>query len=149
MYPGFSGGPLVSSSGQFAGMNSTALARGAPVAIPHATISRVVEAILAHGKVKRGYLGIGTYPVRLQGAQAQQAKQETGLLVNSVEPGSPAEKGGVLLGDIVVALDGQSARFPDDLLASLGGEKVGKSAHLTVVRGGQVRELAVVIGERR
>jgi len=148
MCPGFSGGPLVSGAGQFAGMNSTALNRGAPVAIPHATIGRVVEAILAHGRVKRGYLGIGTYPVRLQGATAQQAKQETGLLVNSVEPGSPADIGGLLLGDIVIALEKQPVRFPNELLASLGGERVGKAVQVTVVRGGQVRDLSVIIGER-
>ncbi len=149
MYPGFSGGPLVNGAGQFAGLNSTALARGAPVAIPHATISRVVEAILTHGRVKRGYLGVGTYPVRLQGAIAQQVKQETGLLINSVEPGSPADKGGIFLGDIVVTLDRQPVRFPNELLASLGGERIGKAAQVTVVRGGQVRELAVVVGERQ
>ncbi|MBE0690757.1 MAG: trypsin-like peptidase domain-containing protein, partial [Anaerolineae bacterium] len=99
MYPGFSGGPLVSAAGPFLGMNSSALLRGVSVTIPAATLRRVVETLLAHGKVKRGFLGVSAQPVRLPSAIAESAGQETGLLLAVVEPGSPAEAASLMLGD--------------------------------------------------
>ncbi|MFZ2359516.1 MAG: trypsin-like peptidase domain-containing protein, partial [Anaerolineae bacterium] len=87
MYPGFSGGPLVDVAGRVAGLNSSALARGVSVSLPTATVRRVAEALLAHGKVRRGYLGVSTQRIRLSSAVAEQAGQETGLLVNQVVEG--------------------------------------------------------------
>src|SRR5205807_230237 len=97
MYPGFSGGPLVDASGQVIGLNTSGM-RGANLTIPVTTVQRVVSALLAHGRVKHGYLGVGAQPVKLPAALAQQLGQETALLLASVEPDSPAEKGGLLLG---------------------------------------------------
>ncbi len=148
MYPGFSGGPLVDVSGRVAGLNSSALLRGVSVAVPASTLRPVVESLLAHGRVRRGYLGVGAQPARLPAALAGQLGQETGLLLISVEPDSPAEKGGLTLGDTIVALDGQPVRHMDDLLALLGGDVVGKSMPVRIVRGGQLHEVRVTIGER-
>lgn len=148
MYPGFSGGPLVDTAGRFVGINSSALLRGISLAIPTDTLRRVVEALLAHGRVRRGYLGVGAQVARLPGGLAQQVGQETGLLLGSVEPGSPAERGGLFMGDTIIALDGQPVRHLDDLLALLGGERVGQSVPVRIVRGGQVHEVRVVIGEQ-
>jgi serine protease DegQ len=86
--------------------------------------------------------------VRLPAALAKELGQETGLLLVSVEPDSPAEKGGLLLGDIIVALSGQPIRHVDDLLASLSGDRVGVPAPVRIVRGGKEQEQKVVIGER-
>ncbi|MBI5929964.1 MAG: trypsin-like peptidase domain-containing protein [Chloroflexi bacterium] len=149
MYPGFSGGPLVGVGGEIYGINSSTLLRGVSVTIPTTTIAPIVETLLKHGKLRRGYLGVGSQPVRLPAALEQQLGQETGLLLVAVEPNSPAEKGGLMLGDVIVALDGHPVRVPDELLAGLTGEKVGKDAKLKLVRGGQLLELNVTVGERQ
>jgi S1-C subfamily serine protease len=148
MYPGFSGGPLVDASGQLIGLNTSALARGVSLTIPVTTLRQVVETLLTKGKISRGYLGVGAQPVRLPDALAKQLGQETGLLAVSVEPGGPAEKAGLFMGDTLVALAGQPIRHLDDLLAALSGDRVGATVNARVVRGGELRELNVVIGER-
>lgn len=148
MYPGFSGGPLLDASGAVRGMNTSALSRGSSITIPAATVRRVVEALLSHGKVRRGYLGIGAQPVRLPAALAQQLDQEIGLMLVSVEPGSPAEKSGLLLGDILVGLNDYTVETIDKLLMLLSGERVGTEAVVRIVRGGQLMDVAVTVGER-
>lgn len=148
MYPGFSGGPLVDVAGRVAGLNSSALARGVSVSLPTATVRRVVETLLAHGKVRRGYLGVSTQRIRLPGPVAEQVGQETGLLVNQVVEGSPAEQAGLFLGDTIVAVAGEGVRHHDDLLAKLSGDRVGAAVPFRILRGGQVMDVPVVIGER-
>jgi S1-C subfamily serine protease len=130
------------------GLNTSALLRGVSMAVPVPTLHRVVEMLLAHGRVRRGYLGIGIQPVRLPAELAQQLDQETGLLLVQVKPGSSAEKGGLLLGDTIVALDGQPVPHHDALLALLSGDRMGTEVPVRVVRAGQVQELKVIVGER-
>jgi S1-C subfamily serine protease len=149
MYPGFSGGPLVDTSGQVLGLATSALLRGVSLAVPASNLERVAETLLAHGRVRRGWLGVGAQPVRLPETLAQQLGQETGLLLISVSPDSPADKGGLLLGDTIVGLGGQSVRHMDDLLGLLGGDRVGVATPVRIVRSGQLHELEVVVGERR
>lgn len=148
MYPGFSGGPLVDVGGRVVGLNTSALLRGISLTVPVPTVRRVVEMLLAYGRVRRGYLGVSTQPVRLPTALAQQLGQETGLLLIAVEPDSPAEQGGLLLGDTLVALDGTPVRQHDDLLAFLSLEHIGATVLIQIIRGGQVQERHMVIGER-
>jgi len=149
MYPGFSGGPLVEAGGGILGMNSSALARGVSVTLPTGTVRRVVETLLAHGRVRRGFLGIKAQPVRLPEAIASAAGQETGLLLASVEPGSPADQGGLLLGDTLISFDDRPVREMDDLLSMLSGDRVGSSVAVRVLRGGQVQTVSVTIGEHQ
>jgi S1-C subfamily serine protease len=148
MYPGFSGGPLVDMAGQVIGLNTSGVLHGVSLAVPAPTLRRVVEALLTRGRIARGYLGVGAQPVRLPAALSEQLNQETGLLLVSVEPGSPADQGGLLLGDTLVGLDGQPLRQMDDLVTLLSGDRVGKSVSLRIVRGGKVQEVSVTIGER-
>jgi S1-C subfamily serine protease len=148
MYPGFSGGPLVNAMGQVLGMNTSAVLRGISLTIPTPTIRRVVETLLAHGRMRRGYLGIGSQPVRLPESMAQHVGQDTGLLVVSVEPGSPADQAGLLLGDVIVAFDGQPTRTLEDLLSLLDEQRIGKSSPVRLVRGGQAVEAVITVGER-
>jgi S1-C subfamily serine protease len=148
MYPGFSGGPLVSAEGQILGINTSALPRDVSLTIPTGTVRRVVETLLRHGRVRRGYLGVGAQVVRLPANLAKQLDQETGLLLGSVEPDSPAEHNGLFIGDTIVALAGQSIRHLDDLLALLSGDRIGSVVPIRIVRGGQVTDLQVVIGEQ-
>jgi len=147
MYPGFSGGPLVNVEGRVLGLNTSAL-RGVSLAIPTSTVRRVVEAILTHGKVRRGYLGVGVQPVRIPQALAKGLGQETGLILVSVEPGSPADKGGLMLGDTLLSVDGAPVRQLDELLDLLSHEFVDREVVLRILRAGGVLEQKVMIGER-
>jgi S1-C subfamily serine protease len=148
MYPGFSGGPLIGMNGAVMGINSSALLRGVSLAVPTLTVNRVAETLVAHGRVRRGYLGIGAQPARLPEALAEELGQETGLLLVSVEKGSPAEQAGLVIGDTIVSFAGQSIRHLDDLLILLSGDTVGQEVTAQIIRGGQFEEVGVVIGER-
>lgn len=148
MYPGFSGGPLVDMAGRVLGLNTSALIRGISVTVPTTTVRQVVETLLSHGRVRRGYLGVGAQPVRLPANLEEELGQETGLLLVSVEPDGPAGRGGLLLGDAIVAFDGQPVRHMDDLLALLGRDRVGATVPVRIVRGGLVQEMTVTVGER-
>ena len=109
---------------------------------------RVVEALLSDGRIRRGYLGVGAQPVRLPDGLAAELGQETGLLLASVETGGPAERAGLFLGDTLVEMDGQRLRQLDDLLGMLGGDRVGASLGVKLVRGGSIQDLTVVVGDR-
>lgn len=148
MYPGFSGGPLLAMDGRFAGVNSSALMRGASVTIPAATVRRVVETLLTHGRMPRGYLGVGLQPVRLDAAMQATLGQQTGLMLMSIEADSPAAQGGLLQGDVVVTLDGVPVRQLDDLQALLTGDRVGRTVVVRLVRAGAVQEQTVTIGQK-
>lgn len=148
MYPGFSGGPLIDASGYVRGMNTSGFMRGASVAVSVVTISTVVETLVKHGRMRQGFLGVGAQPVRLPQAVADQLGQETGLMLAAVESGSPAEAAGLFQGDTLVALDGQATRSMDELLALLGGDRIGATVALKIVRAGQVHDLSVTIGEK-
>jgi S1-C subfamily serine protease len=148
MYPGFSGGPLVSAQGQIIGLNTSALLRGVSLALPVATLERVAGTLLAHGHMRRGYLGVSTQPVRLPEAAQEELGQETGLLIVSVEVDSPAAQGGLVMGDAIVGLDGEIVRHHDDLLGLLSGERVGNKVPVRIVRGGEMRTVNVTIGEK-
>ena len=143
MYPGFSGGPLVNASGGVVGLNTSALLRGVTVSLPSPTIKGTVETLLEHGKIRRGYLGVGAQVVRLPDSE-----QETGLQLVSVEPKSAAETARFMVGDTLVSLNGQSLQQLDDLLSALTSDLVGKTVPVQVIRGGERREITVTIGER-
>lgn len=148
MYPGFSGGPLVDATGVVRGLNTSALSRGTSLTIPTATLRGVVESLLSHGRVRRGYLGVGAQPVRLPSNLKDQLGQEVGLMLVQVDADSPAERGGLLLGDILVALDGYAVQVIDDLLMLLNSDRAGKQASARVIRGGQLHDVQLTIGER-
>jgi serine protease DegQ len=128
-YPGFSGGPLVNTEGEVLGLNTSGLTRGSSLTIPVKVAWRVAEALATHGSVKRGYLGVRTQPVEVTEASSQALKreQEHGLLVLWLEEGGPAEKSGLLVGDILVAISGQPVGDPDDLFSALNSDTVGKA----------------------
>ena len=150
MLPGFSGGPLVNAAGEIVGLNSSTLGRGGGLTVPVSAIQKVADALLSHGKVRRGFLGIGAQTVRIQPALAQSigVDQERGLLVVGVEPDGPAEKDGLFLGDVIIALDSQPVAEVEQLQDRLTGDWVGRKIPLRVIRGGALQELAVTVGER-
>lgn len=150
LYPGFSGGALVDSSGAAIGLSTSHFGQGAGFALPLTTVKRVAEQLLAGGRVKRGYLGVTSQPVQLPSAIRERLKieEETGLLLLGVEPGGPAEQAGAMIGDVLVGLGGAPLRDTDDLQRALGGDKVGQPTPLRIVRGGEAKDLTVTIGER-
>src|ERR1043166_8024587 len=141
---------LIDAAGRVLGINTSGLARGTPVTIPIATVERTVGELLERGTIRRAYLGIGTQPVRVPQSLARRLELENtiGLQIASVEPGGPADRDGVLLGDVLLALDGAAVSDPTDVLARLGGDRVGRPIALQVIRGGEVQTLQVTPGER-
>jgi S1-C subfamily serine protease len=150
-YPGFSGGPLVDTAGRVVGLNTSGLARGAALTIPADLAWSVAGTLEKHGHVRRGYLGVRSQPVAIPAAQQQLLgrEQASGLLLVSVEEGSPAEAGGLFMGDVIVAIGGSPVADPDELLVRLSGDLVGSPTPVDVLRGGQLRTLTVTIGERK
>ena len=150
IYDGFSGGPLIDAGARVLGINTSAFGRGVPVTIPVPTVERVVTELLERGAIRRGYLGIGTHPVRVPTSLTRKLEllAEVALLVVGVEPDGPADRAGVLLGDVLLEFDGAALRDPADILAKLGSDRVGRPVAVRVIRGGQVKTLQVTPGER-
>ncbi|MCD6053010.1 MAG: hypothetical protein K0Q96_202 [Rubrobacteraceae bacterium] len=147
-YPGFSGGPLIDVLGNVLGILVSGWGRGAAFAIPADLAWRTAGTLSERGSVKRGYLGILSQPVRLPDGQRLGLTQRGGLLVVGVEDGSPAGRGGLIVGDILATLDGQPVEDTDDLLVLLAGDRVGSSVPLGLVRGGELAEIEITVGER-
>ena len=147
-YPGLSGGPLVDVEGNVVGIMVAGWGRGAAFAVPADLAWRVAGALQERGTVKRGYLGILSQPVRLPAGENVNLTQKGGLLVVGVEDGSPADRGGLIVGDVLATLDGQPVEDTDDLLVLLSGDRVGRAVPVKVVRGGEPRELEITVGER-
>ena len=145
-YPGTPGSLVVDSEGRMIGIATAALSRLAPLAVPSATISRVVAALLRSGKIARGFIGVGMQAVRLPPSFGIQ--QASALIVLNVEPRSPADDAGVIAGDILVSLDGQPVSEVTDVLAALEADRIGKTVLAQLIRGGQARQIEIRIGER-
>ena len=141
-YPGFSGGPLVDGEGRVVGIN-TSFGRGMPFTIPAAAAWKVAEQLAKHGTIKRGYLGVRSQVVEVQVA----GQKSTGLLVIGIENDSPAGQAGLIVGDILIGLNGQPILDHDELFALLSGEVVGKATPVEILRGGQPQTIQVTIGE--
>jgi S1-C subfamily serine protease len=147
-YPGFSGGPLINAAGEVLGLNTSGLARGMSLAIPADFAWHVAQMLVDHGSIQRGYLGIRSQLVEISTVMqsALGRSQETGLLVMGVEPESPAEKGGLLIGDIVVGLAGDPVSEHEQLVSGLIGDVVGQPVQVEVLRGGQPLTVTVTVG---
>jgi S1-C subfamily serine protease len=146
--PGLSGGLLVAPDGKALGLITTGILRGSAVALPQVTITRVVNALLAHGSVPRGYLGVGVQPVRLPPALAAKTGQPTGVIVVAIQENGPAWAGGVHLGDVLLAVDGRGISHLRDLQGLLDEGTVGKSLKLRILRGDQLTETDVAVASR-
>jgi S1-C subfamily serine protease len=148
LHPGFSGGLVVDASGGALGLKTAGLLRGVAVVVPAPTLRRVAEALAAHGHVRRGFLGVGTMPVRLAPEQEKALGQPAALLITSVQPDTAAARAGVLLGDALLAFDGQALNRPGDLFARLDEEAIGRSVTLRLLRAGQVKDVTAQVGTR-
>ncbi len=150
LYPGSSGGAAVNTQGETIGIATSGLSRIAGLAVPVSTVNRVVEELLTKGHISRGYLGVGLQPIALPEALAQQLKLSNrgGVIILSIEPQGPAWKAGLLIGDILVSLDGKAIEDTDDVQRVLDPAFVGKPVKAGVVRAGALTEAAITIAER-
>jgi serine protease Do len=149
-YPGSSGGAVADAQGRILGLATSGLTRTAGLAIPVSTIDRVLDELLAKGRIARGFLGVGLQPVSLPEHLREMLGLDNmgGAIILAVQPGSPAEKAGAFIGDVLVRIEGQSVQDPSDVQAFLGGEYIGKQLKGSVVRGGTLADLTFTVEQR-
>jgi S1-C subfamily serine protease len=151
--PGNSGGPLVDSRGEVVGVNTAVIlpAQGMCFAIPANTARWVASHLIQHGRIRRGYLGLGGQTAQLQRRLVlhHQLQAASGMLVLHVEPGSPAQGAGLQEGDVIIALDGETVAGVDDLHRLLTEGRIGVTTPITVIRRAEKRKLEVVPAESR
>lgn len=148
-YPGFSGGTLIDLNGAVVGILTTGLANGVALAVPANIAKGIADTLATQGYIKRGYLGISSQLVEVPAAQRAGREQEHGLLIIKVEENSPAQKGGVLIGDILVTLAGRAIKDSEDLHIVLASDYVDKTIPVEVIRGNAVQTLQVTVGQRQ
>ena len=141
------GGPVLDAAGRLLGM-STAGPRGRTLVIPAATIERVVDPLLSGGRIARGWLGLALQPVAIPPGLRAAAGQEAGMMVMSLATDGPAEKAGVLPGDILLDVDGAPTLSARALAAKLGPDRVGQTAQLRLLRAGAAHTLSAVVAPR-
>jgi S1-C subfamily serine protease len=146
--PGASGGPLVRVTGELIGINNGSLVRGTLLTLPSDGVGRIVEALSAHGRVRRAHLGLAVQAVRLPKPLAEQLDRETALIVMSVQADSPAERAGILLGDVLLKLAAEPLSRVEALESALGEATIGGVCELELVRGGERRTISVRPEER-
>jgi S1-C subfamily serine protease len=147
-FPGYSGGPVLDAEGRLAGIATAGLKRGAALVVPIAVADRVMGSLAAHGRVRRGYVGVTTLPVELSASQQGSGGERRGLLVTSLAGEGPAARAGALIGDVIVSLDGQPVEDTGDLMGLLTGDLVGKSVPMGIVRGAASMALTLTVGDR-
>ncbi len=148
MHDGFAGGAFVDTKGALVGITTASTIRGLGVVIPSAIAWKAAKDLLEHGRMKRGYIGIAGQPARLPEGKGGVGDRGEALLVVGVSADGPAAKAGVLIGDVILALDGHPIGGPEDLLDLLASDRVGKTATLHVLRGGAPIDISVTVGER-
>ncbi len=141
-YPGFSGGPLLNMRSEVAGINTSGLSMGALLTIPIGFALKVAAALTQHGRLKKPYLGVRTQTVQLSGSEA------TGLMVMGVEEDSPAQQAGLLIGDVLTALDGAPLSDHAALQTALLGAGGGSTVPVQLIRAGNAVTLQVILGEK-
>src|SRR5215471_5915904 len=150
LYPGFSGGALIDGDGSVLGLNTSGLLRGKPITIPSSTLTRIAEALSSAGHIKRPYIGLVMQGVQIPDSLKKRAgvTNDAGLLVMHVEAGGPADSSGVLLGDLLLDIDGRALAELDDVFELLGQKTAGQDVQINLIRAGQQLQLTIRIGER-
>ena len=146
---GSAGCPLINASGQVVGFNTFGPRRSV-LTIPATTINRVVDQLQQRGKISRGYLGLGMQMIALPENVQQQHEltQSAGVMVISVEPNSAAEQAGLVLGDMMIAIDDEPLESLRQMQTLLNPQSVGKTLSIQLLRGGQMQTIAITVGER-
>lgn len=150
LYPGFSGGPLIDMRGRVVGITTSGMSRHLQCAIRAGAVSRLVEQVVRGGRIPRAYLGVGTQAVELpEHLRARLGlDQRTAVIAVNVASDSPAATAGLVIGDVIVSVAGQAITEPGDLVAVLRPDRVGSAVTVSILRGGEPRELQVTVGDR-
>jgi S1-C subfamily serine protease len=150
LYPGFSGGPIVDAQGRIVGINTSGLSQRLELAIPASTVSRVADELIEKGHVSRAFLGVGLQPARLPEAarRALAGAPEIGLIVVRVQSEGPAAQAGILLGDVLVSLEGIPVASPEAVLEAVAARRVGSTVSATILRAGTPTDVSITLGER-
>lgn len=151
LYPSQSGAAVIDAEGHLIGLATPGLLRHSAIAVPLATLDRVCEELLKEGRIRHGYLGVGLHPVALPAPLRAKlgVVAESGLILLSVEPESPADKAGWLVGDILISLDDDPIVDIDELQTALRGNTVGRDVKASLLRGGELVETQVTVSERK
>jgi S1-C subfamily serine protease len=149
LYPGFAGSALVNMEGQIVGINTTS-PRQRTITIPASTVDRVVNQLVEGGKVKRGYLGLGMQSVYLPESlvRSLDIANSRGVIVVSVEPTAAADRAGIMLGDILVKLDGHTIEDIGDVQAMLDADSVDRQMIVQIIRSSNLLDLTITVGEK-
>jgi len=144
------GGAVVSAHGDTIGLATPRFARFGAIAVPASAINKIADTLLKKGRIPHGYLGVGLQPVSLPDTlrQSLQRKEKTAAIVLEIQPDGPADKAGIVIGDILVSLAGHPVARPGDVQAILAGDAIGKSLALKFIRGGSAQEGSIVVAER-
>ena len=144
------GGAVIDASGRVLGIATPRFARFGVIAVPSNTVDRVSETLLKKGRIPRGYLGVALQPVRLPEQLRESLKhpEKTAAMILEVEAGGPAHKAGIVIGDILVSLEGEPVARPENIQRFLQAENIGKILKARLVRGGTVKEAAISVGDR-
>jgi S1-C subfamily serine protease len=144
------GGAVIDASGNLLGLATPRFARFGAIAVPASTINKISDTLLKQGRIPRGYLGVGLQPVRLPNSLREmlQRNEKTAAIALEVHPGGPADKAGIVIGDILVSLGGQSITRLEDVQSLLAGDAIGKTLPLKFIRGGAVQDGNIVVAER-
>jgi S1-C subfamily serine protease len=150
-FPGFSGGPLINSLGEMAGLNTSAFSMDSLIAIPANIVWEAAATLAAHGHIPRGYLGIKSQAVKLSQPQKETLAhpQESALLLIDIEANSPSAKANLMVGDILVSLSGVPVYDHDSLQEQLLKSNIGQSIPAEVLRGGQLVKINLTLEERK
>jgi len=142
------GGALINASGQALGIITSLAIRGTTVVIPASIAWAAATKTAADGGVKQGFLGVSSMPVSIPERQRGGRSHTAGLLISQVAADSPAERGGLLVGDVIVGFAGEAVGDPELLVTRLRGKSVGAAVPITVIRGTSAIDVTVTVGER-
>lgn len=147
MHEGFAGGGVFDATGRLTAIATATAIRGFGVAIPASIAWTAAAHVLTAGTPRRGFVGVAVQPANLAPSQRPEGR-ERGLLVVGVTPSSPAESAKLMVGDVLIDVDGHATESPDDLLDLLTGARVGQSIPARILRGGAIHEVQLAVVER-
>src|ERR1700726_1033286 len=135
------GGAVIDANGKTVGLATPRFARFGAIAVPASSINKIADTLLQKGHIPRGYLGVGLQPVRLPDGLREKLKwnEKTAAIVMDVHPGGPADKTGIVIGDILISLAGHAVTRLEDIQSHLAGDAIGKTLPFKFIRGGAIR----------
>jgi serine protease Do len=148
--PGNSGGPLLNIKGEVIGINTAIInyAQSIGFSIPSNMVKHVVEQLVAHGEVHRGWLGVGIDPVTEEAAKKANGKEGVGVIINSVFEGDPADLAGLKVGDIILKIGGSEINSPNKMIRVIGAITPGQTINMNILRDGKSRMVPIKLESR-